>query len=354
MKIASLLLLGVVFAAAALAQEEKVNDAFLLRQLKRAPDADLNSDGRLTVEEWREYRANAALKKEMNADEAAALKSGRDQGARVSPTYTDVAYGPLPEQRLNLWLVPAAEPVPLIIHIHGGGFIQGEKQATIDEALHQRLKASGVAYASIQYKFQSKGHPLTEVLRGIARSVQFLRLRAREWNLDPQRFGAFGSSAGASASAWLGMHDDLADPAAADPILRQSSRLQAVWAISVAPTLDLWEWPGYNPLFTKDMIAPWLERWGYDPRTDPNDPTVLAWRKELQFSKLASADDAPMVVFNEHFADNVVHNPHASRALYELGTKAGMDVQIYMREELNNLAAAPNQFDWLITRLKSR
>jgi hypothetical protein len=332
-------------------QAEKINDAFLLRQLKRFPQADKNGDGRLTADEWRAFQADARLRKEMAEDEESAQKAGGDTGVRVPPTHAEVAYGPLPEQRLNLWLTPSEKPAPVIIHIHGGGFIQGTKQGTIDASLQKRLAAAGVSYASIQYKFQSRDHPLREVLLGIARAVQFLRHQAGEWNFDKDRFGAYGGSAGAAASVWLGTRDDLADPGNEDPVLRESSRVRAVWAISVAASMDVWEWPKYNPAFKPAMIKPYIQRWGYDPNTDPNDPELLAARKDLRFSTYLSADDAAIVIYNAHFADNVAHNPAASKALYEMCRAAGMDAQIYLREDLNNLEEAPHLFEWLISRL---
>ncbi|MFZ5829666.1 MAG: alpha/beta hydrolase fold domain-containing protein [Planctomycetota bacterium] len=339
-------------AGSALAQEEKINDGFLLRQYERHPAADSDKNGRLSAEEWREFRGKVKLSAEMAEDEAAASTVTGARGKPVPPTHKEVAYGPLPEQRLNLWIVPSEKTTPLIIHIHGGGFIQGSKHSTIDSALHGRLQAAGVSYASIQYRFQSKENPLPDVLRGIARAVQFLRHRSDEWNLDKKRFGAFGSSAGAAASTWLAMRDDLADVLSSDPVLRESTRLQAVWAMSVAPTMDVWEWPQYNPLFSEKMISSWIKRWGYDPDTNPNDPAVLAWRKELRFSQLASEDDAPMVIFNEHFADNVAHNPQASKHLFDICQRAGIKAELYMREVVNNLDSAPDKFDWLIERLQ--
>ena len=148
------------------------------------------------------------------------------------------------------------------------------------------------------------------------------------------------------------MRDDLADPKNTDPVLCESSRLQAVWAISVAASMDVWEWPKYNPRFTPKMIGSWIQRWGYAADTDPEDPKTLAWRQELRFSAHASADDGPMLIINAHFADNVAHNPAASKALHDLCKEAGMKVQTFMREELNNLDDAPGQIDWMIGQLK--
>ena len=42
-----------------------------------------------------------------------------------------------------------------------------------------------------------------------------------EFNLDKARVAAMGGSAGAGTSLWLAFHDDLADPASPDPVLRE-------------------------------------------------------------------------------------------------------------------------------------
>jgi acetyl esterase/lipase len=338
-------------AAVAIAAQPEINDAFLLRSLKRFPAADKNKDGRLTREEWVEFQQGRRLQQEMNEEEAR-VQGASGETARAAPTRAELAYGPFPEQRLNLWITPSDRPTPLIIHIHGGGFIQGSKQAALAQGVHEKLTASGVSYASVQYRFQSKDFPLPEVLRGIARAVQYLRHTAGNWNLDRSRFAAFGASAGGAASAWLGMRDDLADPLQADPVLRESSRVQAVWAISVAATMDVWEWPKYNPMFSEKMIPSWIAKWGYDPQMDPQDAGSLAARREVHFPHWASRDDAPMVIYNEHFADNVAHNPASSKALFDNCRQAGMAVSLYMREIVGNLDQSPDLFDWMIGQLK--
>src|SRR5262249_15051893 len=58
-----------------------------------------------------------------------------------------------------------------------------------------------------------------------ARAIQFIRHKAKDWNIDPTRIAATGDSAGAGISLWLAFHDDLADPKNADPVLRESTRL---------------------------------------------------------------------------------------------------------------------------------
>ena len=55
-------------------------------------------------------------------------------------------------------------------------------------------------------------------------SLQTIRSKAKEWNLDPERIACYGGSAGAGISLWLAFHEDLADPNSDDPIARQSTQ----------------------------------------------------------------------------------------------------------------------------------
>ena len=48
----------------------------------------------------------------------------------------------------------------------------------------------------------------------MARAIQFLRTKAKEWNFNPARIAVIGGSAGAASSLWLAYHDDMADPKA--------------------------------------------------------------------------------------------------------------------------------------------
>jgi acetyl esterase/lipase len=68
--------------------------------------------------------------------------------------------------------------------------------------------------------------------------LQFLRLHAKEYNLDPKAVASTGSSDGADISLRLGFHNDLAEPASDDTVKRQSTRLAAVGALAAQTTLD--------------------------------------------------------------------------------------------------------------------
>ena len=87
---------------------------------------------------------------------------------------------------------------------------------------------AGISVAAINYRYSTQAI-FPAPFRDCARAIQYLRLRAKDWNINPEKIGATGGSAGAGISLWLAFHDDLADRQNADPVLRQSSRIQCVF-----------------------------------------------------------------------------------------------------------------------------
>ena len=84
----------------------------------------------------------------------------------------------------------------------------------------------------------SNGDLLPSMVHSAARAIQFIRYKAKEWNIDPKRILVSGSSAGAASSMWLATHDDMADPDSDDPIARQSTRVAGAFAGGGQTTLD--------------------------------------------------------------------------------------------------------------------
>ncbi len=152
------------------------------------------------------------------------------------PDFTNVSYGPHERNVLDLWKAKADRPAPLLIFIHGGGFHGGDK-ANLSPVLLDLLLESGISVAAINYRLTQQAAYPAPMLDG-ARAVQYLRWRAREWNLDPNAFGATGGSAGAGMSLWIGFHDDMADPRDADPVKRQSTRLSAMGVMGAQTSYD--------------------------------------------------------------------------------------------------------------------
>jgi acetyl esterase/lipase len=173
----------------------------------------------------------------------------------LAPTVAKLPYGKHERQVLDFWQAKSAQPTPLVLYIHGGGWRGGDKNSLSDAAIKQYLDA-GISVAAINYRYVQQAAdtktepPVKAPLDDAARALQFIRSKASEWNLDKKRIGATGGSAGACSSLWLAFHDDLADPKSADPIARESTRLYCAAVNGAQTSLDpkeLREWmPNYG------------------------------------------------------------------------------------------------------------
>lgn len=163
-------------------------------------------------------------------------------------TVRNIAYGTHDRQVLDFYQAESSESTPLVLHIHGGGWVNGDKEGV--PGLEQYLEA-GISVASINYRYtwqaQADGiePPVKAPLEDAARALQFLRSKATEWNLNEKRIAATGESAGGCSSLWLAFHDDLADESSKDPISRESTRLYCAAVRRAQTSLDpkqLREW----------------------------------------------------------------------------------------------------------------
>ncbi len=163
---------------------------------------------------------------------------------RPAPTYADVVYGTDSErQKFDFWKAKSEKPTPVVLLIHGGGWMNGDKTGYGTRQIKPFLDA-GVSVAAINYRFipqameQKVEPPVKACVHDAARALQTIRSKASEWNIDPNRIGATGGSAGACTSLWLSLHDDLADPTSSDPVARQSTRLQCAAVTGAQTSLD--------------------------------------------------------------------------------------------------------------------
>ena len=78
---------------------------------------------------------------------------------------------------------------------------------------------------------------IPDAVADVRRAVRFIRMNADDWNIDAERLGVLGASAGGHLSLMLGTTPDAGDANAEDPVLRQSDRVAAVAAY--CPPVDL-------------------------------------------------------------------------------------------------------------------
>lgn len=94
-------------------------------------------------------------------------------------------------------------PYPLIVLIHGGFFVRGDKADLSRKAAF--FAERGYAVANINYRTVPMGGAFPGAVADVQRFVQFARAHAGQLCIDPCRIAAVGESAGAYLAAWLGV-----------------------------------------------------------------------------------------------------------------------------------------------------
>jgi arylformamidase len=167
------------------------------------------------------------------------------QAAEVpAPTFADVPYDLHKRTKLDFWQAEGDGPHPLCVFIHGGGWTMGDKSRVY--GVESYLK-KGISVAAINYRF-STTDPLPTPVHDAVRALQFLRHKAKEWNIDKNRVVLTGSSAGGCTSLLIACMDDFANPSSDDAVKRESSRVQGVAAKAAQTSID--------PKFIEPWIGP--------------------------------------------------------------------------------------------------
>ena len=269
--------------------------------ISRFPRSDSDGDGDLSEKELevvvRIATARAKMQKGQNSGKVA------NQG-RMPPTHANVKYGKDERNIFDIWLAKSDKPTPLAIYIHGGGFRAGSKEKLSKDALKQLLKA-GISFASINYRYLTIDTPLPTSHHDARRALQFMRSKAKEWNIDKSRVAAFGGSAGAQICMWLAYSDEMAKPKSKDPIERESTRLTCVATTGGQTTTQTEFW---KEMIT-DLMGPKIDTEGFvrplGHLVDPEKVRMAIWgaktleqanKKAARHSalNLVSEDDPPI------------------------------------------------------------
>jgi acetyl esterase/lipase len=232
------------------------------------------------------------------ADAQKKKKRKRRPVSGPKPTAANVRYGNHPRQVIDFYKAVSDKPTPLVLYIHGGGWQNGDKagiRRSVKTYLDQGISVAAINYRYVRQAVELKiDPPVKAPLHDAARALQFIRSKAKEWNIDKKRIGATGGSAGACTSLWLALHDDMAKPDSKDPVARESTRLYCAAVNGAQVTLDpqpLLEWiPNY--------------RYGAHAFGLKNIKELAAKRKSLlkqinEYSPMShvSKDDPPIAMF---------------------------------------------------------
>jgi acetyl esterase/lipase len=207
-------------------------------------------------------------------------------------------------QKLDVAFSKSGPARPLLIWIHGGAFMSGDKAE--NRVIWNDLMKRGYAVATINYRLSGDAKWPAQITDCKA-AVRFLRAHAKEYHLDAARFAVWGSSAGGHLAALVAASGD-AKKLDVGEHLDQSS--------AVACAVDM-----FGPIDFEKMPR----------RTDPNSPEGKMWgRSTADAPDLAreaspitylSKTTPPMLIFHGD-ADTVI-SPEQSRLFQAALEKAG-------------------------------
>jgi hypothetical protein len=219
----------------------------------------------------------------------------------------DQKYAGDDKNAFDIILPQSATPTPLIIYIHGGGFVQGDK----NEAFRSRhddipyFLEHGVAFATVNYRFctgtDSMG--VNRCLKDIRTALQFIRHHAAAYNINKDLVACYGSSAGAGSSLYLAFHDDFAFENDTT-LLGESTRIRCAGALATQATYNVFRWETFIPGLDSAMAKgreKFLEGaahfYGY-PTYQAFEPHRAAVARDLDMLEMISHDDPPTYIMN--------------------------------------------------------
>jgi hypothetical protein len=177
------------------------------------------------------------------------IPPGTAWAADPAPTHADVSYGPHPHQVMDIYLPPKGEgPYPVLLWF-GGIWKPAKHPARLDYFGNAQVAVIAVETRTMTDAVEDKvSPPISYVASDACRAVQFVRLNAAKYKIDPERIALGGGSQGALPALYVACSGDRADPNAKDPVERVSTKVTCVAAYRSQPSIDpkrMQEWvPG--------------------------------------------------------------------------------------------------------------
>lgn len=287
-----------------------------------------------------------------------ALLPAQTKPAAPVPTAADVCYGPYDRNVLDLYQAKTEAPAPVLINFHGGGWIGGDKK-TVNAVPMLRM---GITVVSANYRFTTgtkDAAPYPAPMLDSARVVQFVRSKAKEWNIDPNRIGLTGGSAGAVISMWIAYRDDMANPNSEDPVERFSTRVTCIVPLAGPTTLDpkvILQRIGGNPTIHPAML-PFFGVQSIPELEAPDKQKLIAEASPVTY---VTSDDPPTFMFYSFPLGGTplppdaninlsIHHPEFGVLLKEKLDAAGVENVLQSKDDGTDLTA---MFKFMAKHLK--
>lgn len=257
-------------------------------------------------------------------------------------TFVNEKYGPHERNIFDIWLAKSSKPTPLVIYIHGGGFVGGDKSKYYLSHDWPRFLENGISIATINYRFMNEvPYGILSSMNDAKRCLQYIRFHAEKYNIDKTRIACTGGSAGAGTSLWLAFSDDMADLKSNDPVLRESTRLICAGAFATQATYDIFQWDeilGIPLSQTPEQLHSIARAFGFKSAENRDLKNEINIRNDLDFLSKMNKNSPPVFIHNRHKAgmpetpDDVNHHPLHAKKLKERAEQVGLEAIVYAPE----------------------
>ncbi|MEE9365685.1 MAG: alpha/beta hydrolase fold domain-containing protein, partial [Dehalococcoidales bacterium] len=254
-------------------------------------------------------------------------QSGRSRGAQLpagAKIERDIVYARVGDRKLLLDLCLPAKgtaPLPVIVWVPGGGWRNGSKNSG---SRARPMLERGYAVVDVGYRLSGEAIFPAQV-EDCKAAVRWVRANAAKYGFDPDRIGAWGSSAGGHLVAFLGTAGDVKEfDTAANA--EYSSRVQAVC-----------DWFGPTDFLQMDKNSLKGSRLIHDAPNSPESLLVGGPIQEEPYRSLArkanpityvTKDDPPFLIMH---GDKDMSVPlHQSDLLYDALKRAGVDAKLHV------------------------
>ncbi|EMI15771.1 lipase/esterase [Rhodopirellula maiorica SM1] len=268
---------------------------------------DANQDGVISGEEDQAFTRRAARGQEASAATATSIQTERDlpYAGTDNPRQTLDLY--LPKTRKN------DKPLPVVVFIHGGGWQNGDKQGGF-RTVSSFVETGQYIGVSVGYRLSGEAIWPAQI-HDCKAAIRWPRANAERYNLDPDKIGVTGTSAGGHLVAMLGTAGDV-------PELEGKLGDHLSHSSSVSCVVDQY---GPSELLT---MGGWHD--------DANSPESKLVGGTLQESKKAARNASPVSYVSEndppfliiHGTDDRVVPFNQSERLHEALSKVGVETML--------------------------
>jgi len=228
---------------------------------------------------------------------ALAMLSSAHSADLQPPAYANISFGPHPHQQFDVFLPTKGNPPYPAVICYGSLWSAGK-----DPRCSGPYLPLGVAVVAVESRTLSDAvaekinPPVSWPLLDARRVVQFVRLNAAQWKLDPDRIALSGASQAALPALYVACAGEKADPNASDPVEKVSTKVLGVAVLRGQPSIDpkrMQEWvPGVewgvpcwgmsfkDSLNKYDELLPLIKQWSPDALLNKDTPPIYFYNNE--------------------------------------------------------------------------